>query len=110
MMVQAMILASTLACAPLAAAAHSDWDWIQQFGFTDRNGQLCCGMDDCFRVPAAGVESVPGGYAFPNPLDPGRTMTVPYSEAQPSQDGDFWACVNRGRRTLRCFFAPPIGA
>ena len=32
--------------------------------------------------------------------------TVPFNEAQPSPDGEFWRC-KRADGSRRCFFAPP---
>jgi hypothetical protein len=94
-----------LAAAPLlvspaleipSARAHGDAEWIQQskqFGW-------CCGKDDCAVVPTTAVKT--GGAGFE--LGPTKEI-VPYKEALPSIDGQYWRCqLPTGK--LRCFFAP----
>ena len=39
-------------------------------------------------------------------VGPQQYESVPFSEAQPSPDGEFWRC-KRPDGTRRCFFAPP---
>jgi hypothetical protein len=39
-------------------------------------------------------------------VGPQQYEAVPFSEAQPSPDGEFWRC-KRPDGTRRCFFAPP---
>jgi hypothetical protein len=39
-------------------------------------------------------------------VGPQQYESVPFNEAQPSPDGEFWRC-KRPDGTRRCFFAPP---
>lgn len=81
------------------AFAHDNW--ISRGGFRGpQNGEWCCGSVDCFVVPASAVKV--GGDGF----EVGTTKeTVPYKEALPSVDGQYWRC-HRPNGTRRCFFAP----
>jgi hypothetical protein len=76
-----------------------------------QTGVHCCGPNDCERLDTRTVQSTAGGFvlhAFDDEL-------VPYSEATPSEDGQYWRC-HTGHRwnpdgspdktTRRCFFAP----
>lgn len=79
-------------------------------------GEWCCGEGDCFVIPKQHV-TARGGYdvlvpawqsqpqiiEFPNVLFEER---VPYTEAMPSPDGQFWRCM-KSDGSRRCFFAPP---
>lgn len=83
------------------ASAHGEFAWIQQRD--QRVGDSCCGEHDCFKVlPAAG----PKGWVFAHA---GVSYFVPYNEAKPSEDGEYWACIPSPGK-LRCFFAPPHGS
>jgi hypothetical protein len=39
-------------------------------------------------------------------IGPSMYESVPFAEAQPSPDGEFWRC-KRPDGSRRCFFAPP---
>lgn len=68
-------------------------------GLRNQMGELCCGEGDCFVMTP--VRTTGGGYY----IEALKEM-VPFSEAQPSPDGQFWRCRKpSGER--RCFFAPP---
>jgi hypothetical protein len=84
------------------AAAHGDFDWINKGGYRNANGDHCCGKDDCFKLGANEVEQERSGYRVPS-----HGVTVPYREAQRSEDGNYWIC--RTSAKMRCFFAPHQG-
>ncbi len=93
---------------PCQAMSHDLW--INHGGFRNGVGKLCCGEGDCFVIAPERVVITAGGYAIVGqtagadgsvPLE-----IVPFSEAQPSQDGQFWRC-KRPDGSRRCFFAPP---
>jgi hypothetical protein len=73
-------------------------------------GEWCCGAGDCFIVPKERVMMTGEGYVvIQGPLagvGPQFHEVVPFSEAQPSPDGEFWRC-RRPNGSRRCFFAPP---
>jgi hypothetical protein len=85
-----------------AAWAHGDADWINQGGFRNAAGELCCGERDCVVVHAQHVTLPEPGYRV---FETGEL--VPERDAQPSPDGQFWRCQWGGMR--KCFFAPPEG-
>jgi hypothetical protein len=78
--------------------------WINNSKYTSpRDGSHCCGEDDCKMIPRDQVRATPAGYRLPS------GEVVPYAEAQPSEDGEFWRCeYYDGSR--RCFFSPFPGA
>ncbi|MBX2806083.1 MAG: hypothetical protein KTR19_08930 [Hyphomicrobiales bacterium] len=81
------------------AFAHDSW--ISRGGFRGpQNGEWCCGASDCFVVPSSSVKTGEGGFELYN-----ATEVVPYKEALPSVDGQYWRC-HRPNGTRRCFFAP----
>jgi hypothetical protein len=83
------------------ATAHGHDFWINHSGYTSpADGTHCCGKNDCFEFSAADVAATAGGW-FVKPLG----ETIPYSEAQASEDGRFWRC-KRYDGSRRCFFAP----
>jgi hypothetical protein len=82
-----------------AAFAHDSW--ISRGGFRGpQNGEWCCGAIDCFVVPASSVKTGNAGFELN-----GAAEVVPYKEALPSVDGQYWRC-HRPDGTRRCFFAP----
>jgi hypothetical protein len=94
-------LASIAAAATLSiAVAHGPAEWINQGGFRNAAGELCCGEHDCFALPVADVSVTSAGYFVRS-----KRETVPFSEALPSPDGHYWRCEWGGAR--KCFFAPP---
>lgn len=74
-------------------------DWINQGRHQNPAGEWCCGPGDCFIMAPVRITSA--GYFLPQTGE-----TIPYAEAQPSPDGQFWRC-KRPDGSRRCFFAPP---
>src|SRR6476661_4444419 len=68
------------------------------------------GHRNCFVIPKERIMMTGEGYVIIHgPLagvGPQQYEAVPFSEAQPSPDGEFWRC-KRPDGTRRCFFAPP---
>lgn len=94
------ILASILTAVP--AVAHDSW--ISKGGFRGpKNGEWCCGANDCFVVSATSIKVDSLGYVIQSTRE-----TVPYEETIPSIDGQYWRC-QRPDGTRRCFFAPMVG-
>jgi hypothetical protein len=94
-------LAVVLAAATLTlASAHGPAEWIQQGGYRNAAGELCCGERDCFELVSSDVSVTASGYFVRSIKE-----TVPFSEALPSPDGRYWRCQWGGAR--KCFFAPP---
>lgn len=90
-----------------AAWPHGEADWIRQNHFrSPSSGVFCCGVKDCHRLPKTAVAITTAGYVV---SFAGRTTTVPFSLALPSDDDDFWACWPDEGGDIRCFFAPPLG-
>ena len=88
--------------------AHNSW--ISRGDHRNAAGEWCCGEGDCFVVPKERVMMTGEGYVIIHgPLagiGPSMYESVPFSEAQPSPDGEFWRC-KRPDGSRRCFFAPP---
>src|SRR5437667_1525291 len=88
--------------------AHDSW--ISRGGHRNAAGEWCCGEGDCFVVPKERVMLTGEGYVIIHgPLagiGPSMYEAVPFTEAQPSPDGEFWRC-KRPDGSRRCFFAPP---
>ncbi len=74
--------------------------WINHGNYRSPNGEHCCGDTDCSAVPATEMMPTAAGWLIES-----LGEVVPYSEAQPSQDGQFWRC-KRYDGSRRCFFAP----
>ncbi len=90
------VLALTLFAAP--AAAHDFW--INHSGYkSPLDGSHCCGDNDCRALTPDEVKITSSGYALSN------GEFVPFSEAQTSEDGEYWRC-KRYDGSRRCFFAP----
>lgn len=83
------------ALASPGALGHGDHQWVQDGGFTAKDGSYCCGPVDCERLDSSEIEIGPGGYRV-------RGHTIPFEEGQPSQDGEWHQC-----RNFKCFFVPP---
>jgi hypothetical protein len=88
--------------------AHDSW--ISRGGHRNAAGEWCCGEGDCFVVAPDRIVVTAGGYAIVGQTagvgDAVPVELVPFSEAQPSPDGQFWRC-KRPDGSRRCFFAPP---
>lgn len=109
-------LAATLLLGP--AAAHDSW--ISKGGLRNGAGEWCCGEGDCARLDREAVTETAGGYRLRGwgtvfgASGAGNIRiqfdeTVPFGEAMPSPDGEFWRC-HRPDRSRRCFFGPPPGS
>jgi hypothetical protein len=95
-----VILVALLSVTP--AFAHDSW--ISRGGFRGpKNGEWCCGANDCFVVTAQSVRVNGTGYVLSQTKE-----TVPYEETIPSIDGQYWRC-QRPDGSRRCFFAPMMG-
>jgi hypothetical protein len=79
------------------ASAHDFW--INHGNYKSPDGTHCCGDNDCRALAPEEVKITPRGYALMN------GELVPFSEAQPSEDGEYWRC-KRYDGSRRCFFAP----
>lgn len=97
LLVRVIVFALFLSFPPHTLAHDS---WISRGALRNAAGEWCCGEGDCFIIPSRQVSVRPAGYRLP-----GGEM-VPFSEAQPSPDGEFWRC-KRPDGSRRCFFAPP---
>jgi hypothetical protein len=96
-----LVLAAVLAASTMSlASAHGPAQWIQDGGYRNAVGELCCGERDCFELSSEDVGVTAAGYFVRS-----TSETVPFSEALPSPDGRFWRCQWGGAR--KCFFAPP---
>lgn len=95
---------------PACAGQLAHDSWISRGGHRNAAGEWCCGDGDCFVVPKERIMMTGEGYVIiQGPLagvGPQQYEAVPFSEAQPSPDGEFWRC-KRPDGTRRCFFAPP---
>lgn len=96
------IFTGAVACllATAGAQAHGPAQWIQDGGYKNAVGELCCGERDCAELADGDVVPIEGGYFIKSLKE-----TVPASQASPSPDGRYWRCYWGGKR--KCFFAPP---
>ena len=71
-------------------------------GHRNAAGEWCCGDGDCFVIPKERIMMTGEGYVIiQGPLagvGPQQYEAVPFSEAQPSPDGEFWRCNVRTER------------
>ena len=81
------VTAFVVATLSLAAYAHGPAEWIQEGGFKNAVGELCCGERDCAEFTEADVKVPPAGYFIV-----GIKKTVPFDEATPSPTGTYWRC------------------
>jgi hypothetical protein len=107
----------------LSGPAQAHDHWINFGGYKAPTGEHCCGDNDCEALPdSAGVVKISkAGYAISYrsrflewhsgavgvPVE--VSETVPFSEAQTSEDSHYWRC-QRSDNTRRCFFAPQPGS
>jgi hypothetical protein len=99
--VRRLVLAAVLVTATLSlAGAHGPAEWIQRGNYRNAAGELCCGERDCFELSGEDISITEAGYFVKSIRE-----TVPFSEALPSPDGNYWRCQWGGSR--KCFFAPP---
>jgi len=104
---------SLAGAATFASIASAHDSWISRGGHRNAAGEWCCGEGDCFVIPTGRVTITAQGYQVlvPGQVVNGRDASpsfeiIPFSEAQPSPDGQFWRC-RRPDGSRRCFFAPP---
>ena len=104
-----LVIAGLTLIVPITSAHDS---WISRGGHRNAAGEWCCGTGDCFVVPKERVIMTGEGYVIiQGPvagMGPVQHEAIPFSEAQPSPDGEFWRC-KRPDGTRRCFFAPRGG-
>jgi hypothetical protein len=93
-----LLVVGVLSSIASQALAHDSW--ISRGAHRNGAGEWCCGEGDCFVVPGNQVNVTPAGYRLVN------GEIVPFNEAQPSPDGEYWRC-KRPDGSRRCFFAPP---
>lgn len=87
---------------PLSAAAHGDADWIRQGGYLDRDGNRCCGPEDCHRAPAGAIVRTADGWRTPAS---GQNWRRGEPGLYDSEDLAAWWCVRAG--VIHCIFVPP---
>lgn len=92
-----------LALAAFCAPVHAHDFWINHGGYESPDGVHCCGENDCFMLMPENVKITQRGYELSN------GELVPFTEAQPSEDGEYWRC-KRYDGSRRCFFAPMPGS
>lgn len=97
-----MLIFALLLAMLAPAYGHGEADWIQKGALKNAAGELCCGERDCFVIPSPDIAVTAAGYLIKSIKE-----TVPYSEAMPSPDGQYWRCAWGGTR--KCFFSPPHG-
>jgi hypothetical protein len=97
-----LVLSLALVMPAPSASAHGDYDWINKGKYRSGAGELCCGKDDCYEVAPERVLQNNQGYSLPD-----HNLTVPATQAIPSEDGKYWICKVGAR--MRCFFAPLNG-
>lgn len=106
-MFRAGILAGALVLLlPVVAVAHDpdtgSPNWITEGEYRGPDNVHCCGPNDCEKLKPQDVTVVKGGYYIRSYQE-----TVPFSEATPSEDGQFWRCHKSASNSdRRCFFAP----
>jgi hypothetical protein len=92
---------AALGLTTLAQPSFAHDFWISHGRYiSPADGTHCCGDNDCFAVPAADVRPTAAGWLIRS-----LNETVPYSESQTSEDGEFWRC-KKYDGSRRCFFAP----
>lgn len=84
------------------ALAHGPAQWIQDGGYRNADGALCCGESDCIELATEDVATVGGGYYIKSLKE-----FIPNAEATPSPDGHYWRCAWPTPTDRKCFFFPP---
>jgi hypothetical protein len=103
-----LLLSLGLVLPASTVTAHGDFDWINKGKYRSGAGELCCGRDDCYEVAPERVLQNREGYSLPDHANQdGSPMTIPGTNAIPSEDGKYWICKVGSR--MRCFFAPLNG-
>lgn len=92
-----------IGCIGFLSSSRAHDFWINDGSYKSPiDGSHCCGDGDCFMIPRDQVKIRPDGYLLTN------GEIVPFSEAQPSEDGEYWRC-KRHDGSRRCFFRPSDG-
>jgi hypothetical protein len=83
-------------------------DWVAQGGFRNPStGEICCGENDCVRLPDEGVAETLNGMFIRE-----SSEVIPFHQViWKSLDGGWWRCApwfegKRSSRT-RCLIGPP---
>jgi hypothetical protein len=101
---------AALAATALLAPALSHESAIDRGGHRDAAGEGCCELRDCAIVRKRDVIAEGEWYTLlvrdRNGV-PDIWETIPFSEARPSPDGEYWRCA-RADGSRRCFFAPRL--
>jgi hypothetical protein len=92
-------LATSLGITPVLG--HGSADWIRQHP----DFSYCCNERDCHAISPATVTLNGDTYSFAHD---GKAYLASESEAKPSIDHRFWACIWDGK--VRCFFRPLLGS
>ena len=101
--IAAAIVISLLAAGAMPARSHDFW--INHGNYASpADGTHCCGKNDCAIILGTDMKAGKTGWLI-IPLQ----EIVPYSEAQSSEDGEFWRC-KRYDGSRRCFFHPSMGS
>lgn len=107
------MIRALLALLLLTEQAFAHDSWISRGGLRNGAGEWCCGEGDCFMIPSRRVTVTHNGYVIWPEIGINETGSlgdvsevIPFSEAQPSPDGQYWRC-KRPDGSRRCFFAPP---
>jgi hypothetical protein len=106
-----------------AAQAHDALNrsnWIGEGKYRSRQGQFCCGANDCAMLDSDAVTFSSKGYVIKgwgtyyykpqlpwehyNVVRENFIDTIPFSEVLPSEDDHYWICEHLGVR--KCFFGP----
>jgi hypothetical protein len=100
-------LLALLVAAP--ALAHGDAMWIQEGGYTDKDGIGCCGPHDCHREKAVGFRESPEGIWVATGAGDEVLMKreLVGRGLYPSIDDDWWICIRGGE--VKCVFKPTTG-
>ena len=92
----ARLLVVVVLCSVASQTLAHD-SWISRGAYRSPvSNEWCCGEGDCFMVPGHQVHVTPAGYRLVN------GEIVPFSEVQPSPDGEYWRC-KRPDGSRRCF-------
>ena len=105
------LILSMLLLGGIIRSAWAHDSWINNQGFRNAAGEWCCGKNDCSEVSPRVTGT---GYAIRferhwqtsmMTLDVWAEEIVPFSQAQPSMDGNSYRC-QRPDGSRRCFFTP----
>lgn len=103
------IAAAALTAMTSAAFAHGAAIWIQNGGYTAKDGKGCCGPDDCHMEMSQDVIPIDAGW-----LVKSTSQSFHYGDADvfPSIDAHYWTCRREAghppvsHRMVKCLFVP----